>query len=368
MGQSPTGTKLARLNRLLLERAFPKELGAYPLDLSSMPIGLLTAEHLVQLFFGKSATTFQGASLIEILRNLVSAAAGYSVEYLKHLMSIPKDALQGGPIVPADLRESATSLYDWVERLNRLVRFKDETWQTAQAKHMEEEKKRFGIRTVGKSPHSNAGMPEVFLSAQARENLEGQIDHIEERDTEQPRVWIRALRLLLVELQRKQSEYLMHGLTGKEKLRGRGEILGRMLNYVLVFRPEDSGLQVYFKSRCDALADSGIVGDQPISEKEANGEANDVRELFAAWNSYDLFHYVITLVPIEIQVRTQLSQTMAEQYHNTVYKARPPRATAAQRERMVDIGVELDELDKEMDVLIEDYINHWLDEKDEGKV
>lgn len=77
------------------------------------------------------------------------------------------------------------------------------------------------------------------------------------------------------------------------------------------------------------------------------------------WTAYDLFYYLRSLIPMEIQIRTELANTMAEQYHGPVYKGHPPVGTEFARERMQDVGEELNEQDKEMEIDYENYITNY---------
>jgi hypothetical protein len=77
------------------------------------------------------------------------------------------------------------------------------------------------------------------------------------------------------------------------------------------------------------------------------------------WTAYDMFYYLMSLVPVEIQVRTSLAHTMAEQYHK-IYKSNPDRAQSdtIQIERLTRIGRELDELARQMDDQYEGVVLH----------
>lgn len=77
---------------------------------------------------------------------------------------------------------------------------------------------------------------------------------------------------------------------------------------------------------------------------------------FKYWSAHDLYYYLRSLIPIEIQVRTELSDTFAEQYHDPVYKAHPPLGTELPRTLMDTIGERLDSIDREMEIDYEDYV------------
>jgi hypothetical protein len=78
---------------------------------------------------------------------------------------------------------------------------------------------------------------------------------------------------------------------------------------------------------------------------------------FKGWTSYGLFYYLRSLIPLEIQIRTTLADTLAEQYHDAIYKGAPPTGTEFPRKQMEKIAGDLDNLDKEMEIDFEDYIN-----------
>ncbi len=124
-------------------------------------------------------------------------------------------------------------------------------------------------------------------------------------------------------------------------LRGPEEVLWRIRNYVLLFRPEE---------------DTRMAGD-------ILGGATQ----FDGWNAHDLYYYVRSLIPFELQVRTQLANTFAVQYHDAVYKGRPPEGTDLPRAMMQGVGNDLDSVDCEMEVDYEDFIlrSALNDEKEE---
>jgi hypothetical protein len=70
-------------------------------------------------------------------------------------------------------------------------------------------------------------------------------------------------------------------------------------------------------------------------------------------------------IPVEMQVRIMLADTMAEQYHGTVYKVSPPKGTQFPRRRMNKVAVELDILDKEMEMDFEDHMNRYESPSDD---
>lgn len=132
-----------------------------------------------------------------------------------------------------------------------------------------------------------------------------------------------------------QREYLFRkGSPDKENelglwLREREAVLNRIQNYVLLFDPKKDG--------------------------KRRGKNTGMSH----WTAYDLFYHLRRLVPVEIQVRTELANTMAEQYHGPVYKGRPPLGTEFARKRMNQVGEALNVLDKEMEIDYEDYIGRY---------
>lgn len=138
-------------------------------------------------------------------------------------------------------------------------------------------------------------------------------------------IWRKGLQHILIDLQSLQKQYLFDiGET-----RGAPNILDRILCYILLFDPD-------------------LEGD-------------DCKAMFKDWRAYDLFYYLMSLVPAEIQVRTALADAMAEQYHG-VYKssADPASSVAVQRERLQGIGRKLDDLDRETEAQYEGYILHSI--------
>jgi hypothetical protein len=151
-------------------------------------------------------------------------------------------------------------------------------------------------------------------------------------------VWKDFARATLVRIQSEQNSDLFRSektqIEGVERsLRSSQNIKDRILTYVLLF---------------DRSADSGL---------DANLPADTVN-----WNSYDLFYYLMSLIPAEIQVRTSLADTMAEQYHS-IYKSNPDRARSdsVQIDRLGRIGRELDELACQTDDVYEGVVLHHDD-------
>jgi ppGpp synthetase/RelA/SpoT-type nucleotidyltranferase len=139
--------------------------------------------------------------------------------------------------------------------------------------------------------------------------------------TEVSEIWRKGLRHILIELQSIQKQSLFD----IGELRSSRNVLDRILCYVLLFRPEGSD------------------------------------DKFKDWSAHDLFYYVASLVPAEIQVRTALADTMAEQYHG-VYKSNvdPAHSVAVQRRRLQEMGRKLDDLDRETEAIYDGYIVHSM--------
>ncbi len=133
------------------------------------------------------------------------------------------------------------------------------------------------------------------------------------------------------QIQGSQMDYLFDLKDGAKSLslRGQTEAMDRIICYIL-------------------LHSSKAYGDRSPLTKEVRDEPN----------AYNLFYHVMSLMPVEIQARTALADTMAEQYHK-IYKigSRAVSATMLQQERLKGIGQEQDVTDREVEVQFEDYIN-----------
>lgn len=150
---------------------------------------------------------------------------------------------------------------------------------------------------------------------------------------------LRELYRILEKLRRQQKGFLFYrngpGRLGLE-LRDKENMLHRIHNYVLL----------YDRSKNKEL--------WPGPKKQLSDD--EQKDPFLGWSSYGLFYYLRSLIPLEIQVRTMLADTLAEQYHDAVYKGAPPTGTEFPREQMEKIAGELDGIDKEMEADFEDYI------------
>ena len=122
--------------------------------------------------------------------------------------------------------------------------------------------------------------------------------------------------------------------SGANGLRTRDDVLGRLENYSLLC--------------CKILGTS----------KESS-----IAAIFQKWNARDLFYYVRSLVPMEVQVRTHLANVLAEQYHDRVYKQHPRASSLVPRTRMNEVAADLDELDKELEADFEGYVERESNRK-----
>lgn len=135
--------------------------------------------------------------------------------------------------------------------------------------------------------------------------------------------------ITLKRIRREQRTYLFDK-GEKEKnyaglwMREKTEVLNRIKNYVLLFSEKD------------------------IDDKNKN--------LFRGWNAHDLYYYIHSLIPMEIQVRTELTNIFADQYHDGVYKVQTPIGTEFPHAMLKRAGESLDSTDKELEIDYEDYI------------
>ena len=68
-----------------------------------------------------------------------------------------------------------------------------------------------------------------------------------------------------------------------------------------------------------------------------------------------------SLVPVEIQIRTAFADTMAEQYHDAIYKGRPRKETEGPRKRLEVLSRRLADLDNEMEIDFEDFADRQME-------
>ena len=196
-------------------------------------------------------------------------------------------------------------------------------------------------------------IPVIFVSANEPDLIEIQPD----ATYEDIRSRLYDLYDVLASFRREQNGYLFYKgncnvATATEKgstqrtdkpgicLRDRDHVLHKIQNYVLLYDRESDGLS-------------------PEESKVLGIAKNSKSDPFLGWTSHDLFYYLRSLIPIEIQVRTALADTLAGQYHDSVYKGAPPIGTEFPRTQMGKIASDLDNLDKEMEIDFEDYISRY---------
>lgn len=144
--------------------------------------------------------------------------------------------------------------------------------------------------------------------------------------------YFHAWRGCLKKYRNEQRDYLFFRKNNAETTnitaRSNDEVLNRIQNYSLLF--------------------------DPTSTKNSSDNK------YAGWTAYDLFYYLRTLVPIEFQIRTELANTLAEQYHDTIYKGRrAPLEIDFPRSNMEKAGVGLHGWDVEMEGDFEYFINRY---------
>lgn len=152
-----------------------------------------------------------------------------------------------------------------------------------------------------------------------------------------------ALTRFLTRLRREQKSYLFYNRINDDAwsglwMRNQDEVMARVQNYILLFDPEDP------------------LGEKFRDDHDQGPSDDDNKEKYYGWTAYDLYYYIRGLIPIELQIRTELSNTLAEQYHDAVYKGHPPLHTVFPRAMMAEMGIRLDDIDFEMGIDLEGYI------------
>ena len=156
--------------------------------------------------------------------------------------------------------------------------------------------------------------------------------------------WVGKLEKTLERLRRSQQEFLFGNLS----LREQENVLERIQNYVVLYR-EDRLLNLLH-------GDGSSTDAADAADAAAAAAAAALKRKFRGWTASGLFYYLRSLIPVEIQIRTMLADTLAEQYHSAVYKGAPPKGTEFVSDRMGEIADQLDDIDKEMEADFEDYI------------
>jgi len=268
------------------------------------------------------------AKLSSPLRNFLEAASGYTSGLLKTMATPTVDWCP-----KKDLREAAKRLYDAAidaceERANKsgnetLSAAKLEYYESEKV-YLESEKERLWDKAAEWS------WPAVWVPSHRYETwsdyFTGSADSPELSDAE-----IQRFVQLWETIRREQKEFLFYARKKPDepmglRCRERESVLDRIMNYVLLFDP------VKF----------------PDNQ-------------FEGWTAYDLFYYVRSLIPVEIQIRTAFTDTMAEQYHDAIYKGRPKKGTEAPRKRLAQLSRRLAELDNEMEIDFEDYADRQME-------
>jgi len=257
---------------------------------------------------------------LEVLSRLeafVKEASAYSV-MVRRIISGQESGenyAPGGDL----LMKASTSLYEWTcrfikdtgERLEpeiRLIALK----RLARHENIVKTERRYTLSPL-------VFMPEEIAAeiAELKSSVSGK--DLARRD-------LAELEKIVRRIQGAQMDYLFDLPKGSDAppLRGQSDVMDRILCYILLH-----GREAY-----------ELTG--PLKEIE---------------NAYNLFYYVMSLVPVEIQIRTALADTMAEQYHR-IYKigSEALSETKIQQQRLIQIGQDLDVTDRIFEVQFEDYI------------
>jgi len=292
-------------------------------------------------------------ALKPLLKNILRCGRSYTEEILKSLYTADENSKEpfsiNGDFVN-DLYDAAQKLYSGLKNLlNRrdlapsmsINNKQREAWLHIAERELAYYEQRFDPKCDNPKTSIRSTTPIIFVpinnykhdpSVKRYEDKLKDIDlNCDSADIETA---FNALYDVLANLRREQKRYLFDdgpsdgatkpGLTMRDK----ENVFYRIQNYVLLYDRSDTA-----------------EGD--------NGQ--DTR--FLGWTSYGLFYYLRSLIPLEVQIRTTLADTLAEQYHDAIYKGAPPTGTEFPRSQMENIAEELDNLDKEMEIDFEDYIN-----------
>jgi len=220
-------------------------------------------------------------------------------------------------------------------------------------KNLEKEKKFFKELKVSNDKEEGFQIPLFFFDENQKDsagqstldNLKEICEYLKKNLKRKKRKKIKVnywdfIYITLKRIRREQRTYLFDK-GEKEKnyaglwMREKTEVLNRIKNYVLLFSEKD------------------------IDDKNKN--------LFPGWNAHDLYYYIRSLIPMEIQVRTELADTFAVQYHDDIYKVQTPIGTEFPHTMLKRAGETLDRTDKELEIDYEDYIlnvHHRIKEED----
>jgi hypothetical protein len=260
------------------------------------------------------------------LREFLKLANIYTKDLLKN-MEVPGVAFRPGPA----LRKVADDLYDAALKLaNRNL--------DDEREHLEKERRRLlgASWRTGRASGVPWPLPAIWVPADRFMVW----DHVLRARGDSGDAKLERLARLWEAVRREQKEFLFYrsekpGEHPGLRLRERQSVLDRIMNYVLLFDPT-----------------------RPLFEGKE----------FEGWTAYNLFYYVRSLIPVEIQIRTAFADTMAEQYHDAIYKGRPKKGTEAPRKRLEELSRRLAELDNEMEIDFEDFAVREMDEDSAGKM
>jgi hypothetical protein len=263
-------------------------------------------------------------SLVSTLQDLVEKAWSYSDAVVMPLMRGGS-----GTFAPAngDLLDAANRLYEQIETLANASKLTEEVKKSLC--QMEEEQELLATNTT------TAQAPVIFVTPDVLNRVRQLGAWIGSRGDSDDHVSSGRSRMedLVRRIQASQMDYLfqLHGDSDSLPLRNEADVMDRVICYILLHHPS-------------AYDSAELSRDQRIAVERAPG-------------AYNLFYYAMSLIPVEIQVRTALANTMAEQYHK-IYKIGPEAlSTMIQQERLKGIGQELDMMDREFEVQFEDYIH-----------
>jgi hypothetical protein len=227
---------------------------------------------------------------------------------------------------PSQLRDVAGRIYDKAKELAQEKGRNDAELENAlqgQLPVLEKERVRFGLdeQRAQSGAHSEKWPDRQAFGEESLEDRLKELQRLLNADVKGGEIWRKALQHILIGVQSMQKQYLFK----MGKARETHNVLDRILCYVLLFDRERKG------------------------------------DKFKEWSAHDLFYYLMSLVPAEIQIRTALANTMAEQYHG-LYKssAGPTSDVAVQQWRLQKIGRKLDDVDRETEAQYDEYIDHSM--------
>lgn len=274
--------------------------------------------------------------IVRILTEFTSRARAYS----QNVVMARMHGSRSGPFAPEnkDFLLVADKLDEWVLDVIARDKASGNPRLTAEVREARIQLKR-EARTFN-APKANTAVPFVFVTrsvARKFSDFKFWISGSKSSHDHHARSGRVVLEELVRQLQASQMDYLFElpesSRADAPHLRGEADVVERIICYLLMHRPS-------------------AYDDLPLDPDQLN-------PIKRAPDAYNLFYYVMSLIPVEIQVRTALADTMAEQYHR-IYKIGPEAlsTTMIQQERLKGIGQELDMTDREFEVQFEDYIAH----------